>query len=300
MTTSPARSKPRAATTFIASLSMTSWPCCSSSTRDLGRHRDAQLAAGGEDVDGAVLEGLEEHAVAARRLGQPVDLLLERDHLVARLAQGLGQPLVAVGQRGDARLRLGEPLLEHAHVPRRLGDLRPQQFEFLLEERGAAAQVRVVAHRAIAVQSCRFARLVSHAATSRSRGVFAKSHPTQRRSSHGGNYPRGETQRQTAVDSVTEELPTVSEPLRVWIDQELCTGDGLCVQYAPEVFEFDVDGLAYVKDGAGDLLAAAGRAGDGAGQRCAWTSSTRPRSARATASTSCATPTASRSPARDA
>jgi ferredoxin len=41
--------------------------------------------------------------------------------------------------------------------------------------------------------------------------------------------------------------------LEVWIDQELCTGDGLCVQYAPEVFEFDVDGLAYVKDGAGDL-----------------------------------------------
>lgn len=44
------------------------------------------------------------------------------------------------------------------------------------------------------------------------------------------------------------------EPLRVWIDQNLCTGDGLCVQYAPEVFEFDVDGLAYVKDAAGNLL----------------------------------------------
>jgi ferredoxin len=53
-------------------------------------------------------------------------------------------------------------------------------------------------------------------------------------------------------------LQTVSEPLRVWIDQELCTGDGLCVQYAPEVFEFDIDGLAYVKDDAGELLAAPG------------------------------------------
>ena len=50
--------------------------------------------------------------------------------------------------------------------------------------------------------------------------------------------------------------------LRVWIDQELCTGDGLCVQYAPEVFEFDVDGLAYVKNGAGDLLADAGARAD--------------------------------------
>jgi ferredoxin len=48
----------------------------------------------------------------------------------------------------------------------------------------------------------------------------------------------------------------MSDALRVWIDQELCTGDGLCVQYAPEVFEFDVDGLAYVKDGDGELLAA--------------------------------------------
>jgi ferredoxin len=50
----------------------------------------------------------------------------------------------------------------------------------------------------------------------------------------------------------------VSEPLRVWVDQDLCTGDGLCVQYAPEVFEFDVDGLAYVKDAAGELLLDAG------------------------------------------
>ena len=37
--------------------------------------------------------------------------------------------------------------------------------------------------------------------------------------------------------------------MRVWVDQEKCTGDGLCVQYAPEVFEFDIDGLAYVKEG---------------------------------------------------
>ena len=46
--------------------------------------------------------------------------------------------------------------------------------------------------------------------------------------------------------------------LRVRVDQDLCTGDGLCVQYAPEVFEFDVDGLAYVKGDDGELLLAAG------------------------------------------
>jgi ferredoxin len=46
----------------------------------------------------------------------------------------------------------------------------------------------------------------------------------------------------------------VNEPLKVWIDQNLCTGDGLCVEYAPEVFEFDIDGLAYVKNGRHDDL----------------------------------------------
>ena len=46
--------------------------------------------------------------------------------------------------------------------------------------------------------------------------------------------------------------------LRVRVDQDLCTGDGLCVQYAPEVFEFDVDGLAYVKNEAGELQLAKG------------------------------------------
>lgn len=37
------------------------------------------------------------------------------------------------------------------------------------------------------------------------------------------------------------------EALEVWIDQDLCTGDGICAQYAPDVFELDIDGLAYVK-----------------------------------------------------
>ena len=48
------------------------------------------------------------------------------------------------------------------------------------------------------------------------------------------------------------------DPLQVWVDQDLCTGDGLCVKYAPEVFEFDIDGLAYVKNSAGGLLTTPG------------------------------------------
>jgi len=46
------------------------------------------------------------------------------------------------------------------------------------------------------------------------------------------------------------------EQLEVWIDQDLCTGDGLCAQYAADVFELDIDGLAYVKDESGELLLA--------------------------------------------
>jgi ferredoxin len=48
------------------------------------------------------------------------------------------------------------------------------------------------------------------------------------------------------------------DDLTVRIDQDLCTGDGLCVQYARDVFEMDLDGLAYVKDDNDELQTAAG------------------------------------------
>jgi ferredoxin len=50
------------------------------------------------------------------------------------------------------------------------------------------------------------------------------------------------------------------EALEVWIDQDLCTGDGICVQFAPEVFELDIDGLAYVRGAGEELLQAPGAA----------------------------------------
>jgi ferredoxin len=37
--------------------------------------------------------------------------------------------------------------------------------------------------------------------------------------------------------------------MRVWIDQDLCTGDGLCEEICPPVFTLLDDGLAYVKEG---------------------------------------------------
>ncbi len=37
--------------------------------------------------------------------------------------------------------------------------------------------------------------------------------------------------------------------MKVWIDQDLCTGDGLCEEICPAVFTLQDDGLAYVKEG---------------------------------------------------
>ena len=37
--------------------------------------------------------------------------------------------------------------------------------------------------------------------------------------------------------------------LKVWIDQDLCVGAGLCAELAPEVFVFAKDGLAYTTSG---------------------------------------------------
>jgi len=34
--------------------------------------------------------------------------------------------------------------------------------------------------------------------------------------------------------------------MKVWIDQDLCTGDGLCEEICPSVFTLLDDGLAYV------------------------------------------------------
>jgi len=41
--------------------------------------------------------------------------------------------------------------------------------------------------------------------------------------------------------------------MKVWIDQDLCTGDGLCEEICPTVFTLLDDGLAYVKDN-GEVL----------------------------------------------
>ena len=36
--------------------------------------------------------------------------------------------------------------------------------------------------------------------------------------------------------------------MKVWIEQDLCTGDGICAEICPDIFEMADDGLAYVKE----------------------------------------------------
>ncbi len=36
--------------------------------------------------------------------------------------------------------------------------------------------------------------------------------------------------------------------LRVWIDPDLCTGDGICTEICPDVFVMDDGGIAFVRE----------------------------------------------------
>jgi ferredoxin len=53
--------------------------------------------------------------------------------------------------------------------------------------------------------------------------------------------------------------------MKVWIDQDLCTGDGLCEEIAPDVFVLLDDGLAYVREGEKIFAKSEGSAEGGAG-----------------------------------
>jgi len=37
--------------------------------------------------------------------------------------------------------------------------------------------------------------------------------------------------------------------MKVWIEQSYCTGDGLCQELCPDIFELGDDGLAHLKQG---------------------------------------------------
>ena len=106
---------------------------------DLGAHGHPHLAAGGHDVGGAVVVRGEVDAEAGRRLGQPVDLFLERDDLVAGLPQRGCQALVLGRSRREFALDRGQLLLEL----------------LLLAALGHAAHLRSTLHRPYKPRSSR-------------------------------------------------------------------------------------------------------------------------------------------------
>jgi ferredoxin len=61
-----------------------------------------------------------------------------------------------------------------------------------------------------------------------------------------------------AASRPRHERRTEYDHMKVWIDQDLCTGDGLCEEIAPDVFTLLDDGLAYVKEGDKIFAAAKG------------------------------------------
>src|SRR6185312_13674235 len=83
----------------------------------------------------------QEHAVAARRLGEPVDLLFQGHDLSPRLLEGGDETLVVLGQPGELRLRCRQTLLQLTHVSRAFGQLAPDKGEFLLKERDLGGEI---------------------------------------------------------------------------------------------------------------------------------------------------------------
>ena len=103
---------------------------------------DPHLAAAGEDVDGAVVVLADDDAVGRRRLGELVDLVAQRGDVLARLAQGVAELLVLGDGLGQLALGLEQPLLEGAHPLGRVGQLRAQARDLLLERPDLLAQLR--------------------------------------------------------------------------------------------------------------------------------------------------------------
>jgi ferredoxin len=53
----------------------------------------------------------------------------------------------------------------------------------------------------------------------------------------------------TPVATAVDPGQGLQQQLGVWIDQDLCTGDGLCTDHAPRVFTILEDGIAYCLEG---------------------------------------------------
>ncbi len=106
---------------------------------DRGRDCDPHLATTGEDVDGGIVVGLDDQAVGRRRLGQPVNLTLEGDDLLARFSQRPDEAFV-LGRQGRQRgLQLQYAVLEVTGTGGRVREATAKAGD-LLGQQGLLAQ----------------------------------------------------------------------------------------------------------------------------------------------------------------
>jgi ferredoxin len=76
----------------------------------------------------------------------------------------------------------------------------------------------------------------------------------------GGAFTNGDRSTDGALAAAGSNA-LLTGRLRVWIDQDLCTGDGICTDHAPDVFTILEDGIAYVREGGRTLNDPGGSAG---------------------------------------
>ena len=249
----------------------------------------------------------EERAVGRRRLGELLDLFAQRGDVLARLAQGVGQLLVLGDGLGQLALGLEQPLLERADPLR----ARPaggagatttsssRAFD-LLAELGRARPRTSPSRRSCSVahgdhllrstvrtlppaftalrRRMPMTSVDDRSATVASHALISPASPCKLRD----GYDR------RPIDRRRHRAKDPTRPMKVWIDQDLCTGDGLCEEIAPDVFTLLDDGLAYVKEGDKVFYAtrAAPRASPTSPPARTTPSSSPPRSAPASASSS--------------
>ena len=258
--------------------------------------RDPHLAPGREDVDGAVVVGVEVGAVRTRRHCELLDLFAQCGNVLARLTQRRRKLLVLGHRLRQLALGLEQALLERPHALGCVLQAAPQDHDLLFEALDHLLQLVnlsfVLGQPSLVLRGHErppprsMATLVLHSGlTARIRYVPESSEPGMDFSRLGViNYLVGTLMCSLSVDFLHSKVRTL---MKVWIDQDLCTGDGLCEEIAPAVFTLLDDGLAYVKESDKVFsIRAAPRASRTSPTACSTRLSSPPRSAPASASSS--------------
>ena len=183
--------------------------------------------------------------------------------MLARLAQGVGELLVLGDRLGELALGLEQALLERADPLGGVLEPAAEGDDLFLERLDLLAGARPTR---LSYSASRRSCSVATATTS---SVGPRSDPTPAFVERSGATPIRRSRRVSLVscrdlsgagrlhcagvtaDVTSGDLDARSEAhaMKVWIDQDLCTGDGLCEEIAPDVFTLLDDGLAYVKEG---------------------------------------------------